>query len=189
LGVYLDNAFDSPKNGSKLGTQVAIDLIPAKIFVELTKPARLTTIYNKTNDISKIYSEKRVWGMTEGRVYGMAIDDAPRWRMGIDSKDRDPGMLVFSDQAAELFSPHSVLGPFSLWKRLTGQYRARFGDIVIDEAYQLGDRVYVTRAHIGTHAGQSTATARWRATQREIFDVSSGAVGLGFGGVLFFLRG
>jgi hypothetical protein len=130
-------------------------------------------VFSAANDIDLIWQSRRYWGMTEGAVYGARLPAdtfAQRLRAMISRKQ---GMVVFQGQAAELFHAHEVEGAYSGLKRLLGQEKAGFGDIVLDEAVKEGNTIIVTRAHIATaaevqHAGQSTAWAAARLWGRRL---------------------
>ena len=141
-------------------------------------------IYTTQNDINKIWDTQRVWGLTEGAVYGMPFPNAPRWRTMVNPHIRDPGDIIFKDGAASLFKPHEVWGPFSGIKKLVGQQKSDFGDIVFDQASRDGSVITVTAAHIGSHAGQSQLWAASRLWGRRSLDIAMDAgfiVGVGYG--------
>jgi hypothetical protein len=112
----------------------------------------------------------------EGSVYGMRLPNAPRWRTMIDPPTNDPGTIIFKGNAAELFTPHEVWGPFSGLKRFLGQRKAGFGDIVFDDAYKVGDRIFVYETHLGSHAGQLSSEAAKRLWQRRAFDLTTDGI-------------
>jgi hypothetical protein len=116
-------------------------------------------VYNATDDFGKIVASGRVWGQTEGSVYGMRSANAPRWRTMANPATRDAGTIIFEGDAASLFHPHPVEGPYSGLKRPLGQQKAGFGDIVIDQFTRSGSTLRVTSAHLASHAGQSTTWA------------------------------
>ncbi len=118
----------------------------------------------------------------------MRIPNAPRWRTMIDTPVEDVGTITFRGKAADLFKPHEAVGPFSGLKRLLGQQKAGFGDIVFDDAYKVGNRIFVYEAHLGSHLGQSTNCAAARLRGRRSFDLGlDGAiiVGVGAGGYYY----
>lgn len=89
--------------------------------------------YNITDDFEKIVISGRVWGQTEGAVYGLPTHQWWRgWVSRFDMPTRDPGVLVFVDDAATLFKPHPIQGPYSFVKSIFGQRKADFGDIIIE---------------------------------------------------------
>jgi len=147
-------------------------------------------VYTVQEDIGKIWSSQRVWGQTEGAVYGMRIPNAPRWRTMIDTPKRDPGRIIFKGDAAKLFKPHEVWGPFSGMKRLFGQQKAGFGDVVFDQAFRNGNQIIVTGAHLEKHAGQSTVWAVTRLWGRRSLDVGlDGVIIVGVGaGVVYVVN-
>jgi hypothetical protein len=144
-----------------------------KAIRNVAVPARVRVVYSSQQDIGKIWGSQRAWGQTEGSVYGMRVPDAPRWRTMINPRTRDPGTIVFKENAAELFASHKVWGPFSGLKYLFGQQKAGFGDIIFDEAYRSGTRIFVYEAHIGGHAGQSSTLAAARLWSRRAFDIGA----------------
>jgi hypothetical protein len=74
---------------------------------------------------------------------------------------RDPGNIIFEGQAANLFHPHPVEGIYSGLKRILGQQKAGFGDIVFDASTSSvsGNTLIIRNAALGSHAGQSTSMA------------------------------
>lgn len=106
----------------------------------------------------------------------MEIPNASRMRTMIDPPTRDPGTIIFRGNAAELFTPHEAWGPFSGLKRLLGQQKAGFGDIIFDDAYKVGNRIYVYEAHLGPHAGQLSTEAAKRLWQRRAFELTTDEV-------------
>ena len=83
-------------------------------------PGNATRVYHITNDFEKVVSSGRAWGQTEGSVYGMRIPNASRLRTWMKSTVRDQGIVIFEDEAANLFKPHPFEGPYSLLKRALG---------------------------------------------------------------------
>jgi RHS repeat-associated protein len=127
-------------------------------------------IYNVTDDFSKVVSSGRVWGQTEGSVYGMRSANAPRWRTMADTPFRDPGTIIFEGQAAGLFKPHPVEGLYSGLKRALGQQKAGFGDIVFNPASSTvrGNTLIIRNAYLSPHAGQSSSWAAKRLWGRRL---------------------
>jgi len=134
------------------------------------KPAK--NIYLKTADTEKIIDSLRVWGQTEGSVYATEYANASRLMTFIDVKKVDVSLIHMTGDAAKLFKPHEVTGIFSGIKRLTGQYKAPFGDIIITEggySYNATSKVLtIDKATIGSHAGQSTGEALKRLWGRRL---------------------
>lgn len=142
-----------------------------------------TQIFTKTNDFSKILSSGRVWGQTEGSVWGMTSENASRWRTWIGSKTRDPGTLIFEGNAAKLFRPHPDEGWFSGIKRLLGQQKAGFGDIVFEESSMTllpNNTLVIREAALATHAGQSTEMALMRLWGRRLA-IEPAPIAVGYG--------
>jgi hypothetical protein len=148
-------------------------VVPASVKGSSETPGN-RTIYTVTADISKIAESGRVWGKTEGTVYGMAVDNAPRWRTSLGNKKVDPGKIVFEGQAADLFSKHPVEGIYSGIKRLVGQYKAPFGDIAFNKSTMSfdGSTLVIRDADVVPHAGQSTLTALSKLWTRRTLDAS-----------------
>lgn len=147
----------------------------------LDAPRGAREVFTAQEDIGKIWSSGRVWGQTEGSVYGMTTPNASRLRSMIDTPIVDPGTIIFRGNAAQLFKPHEVVGPFSGIKRLLGQQKAGFGDVIFDDAYKVGNRIYVYEAHVGSHLGQSTNFAMSRLWTRRIVIDGTLDVGVGIG--------
>ena len=154
-------------------------------------PKAAPKIYSVQGDIGKILESGRIWGQTEGSVYGMTYRNAPKWKSMSKSILEDPGVVVFEGQAAGLFKPHPIDGGWGAMKSGLGQYKAKFGDIVFTEAPivtrlpngQL--QLVVHSAEVGPHVGQSMIFAYGRLwTRRGIDLASTGAVAtlLGIGG-------
>ena len=127
-------------------------------------------VFTITDDFGEICSSGRIWGQTEGSVYGMRVTNAPRWRTMANVPSRDPGMIVFEGQAAALFRSHPVEGIYSGLKRVLGQQKAGFGDIVFDTATATtsGNTLVIRNAYLGVHAGQSSAMAAARLWGRRL---------------------
>jgi hypothetical protein len=132
----------------------------------------LNAIFTKQQDISKIWSSGKVWGRTEGSVYGMSIPDAHWMRTMINPAKRDPGTIVFFGEAADLFNPHEAIGPFSGLKRILGQHKAKFGDIVFDDAVVFGNNIFVDKAHVAPHV-RSHLLAYSKLWTRRSFDIGT----------------
>lgn len=130
-------------------------------------------IFSGANDIQLIWSSRRYWGQTEGAAYGARLpvtNFLQRMKAMIGKKE---GLVIFQGQAAKLFSAHKVEGGYSAMKRLLGQHKAGFGDIVFDSAIKQGNTIVVTKAHLATaaeiqHAGQTTGWALARLWGRRI---------------------
>ena len=122
------------------------------------------------DDFEKVVASQRVWGKTEGSVYGMAEANAPRWKTWIDRPGADPGRVVFTGKAAEAFKRHEVWGAYSGLKRLLGQHKAGFGDLMWapENAVRVGNTLFVSEVQLGAHASQSTAWAAARLWGRRL---------------------
>lgn len=124
-----------------------------------------------TDDFDKVAASRRVWGSTEGSVYGMADENAPRWKTWIDAPGADPGRVVFTGKAAGAFRRHEVWGAFSGLKRILGQYKAGFGDLTWapENAVRVGNTLYVSEVQLGAHVSQSATWASARLWGRRLF--------------------
>ena len=130
-----------------------------------------TAIYTTIkDDFQKVVESGRVWGQTEGAVYGMAKPDAARWRTMLGELGEDPGRVVFTGRAAEAFHKHEFEGVFSGLKRLLGQHKSGFGDLAWDpkNAVRMGDTLYVSDVQLAMHAGQTEAKALARLWGRRL---------------------
>jgi RHS repeat-associated protein len=143
-------------------------------------------VYNVTDDFSEVVSSGRVWGQTEGSVYGMGSANAPRWRTMADPPVRDPGTIIFEGQAASLFKPHPIEGVYSGMKRLLGQQKAGFGDIVFDPSTSIlrGNTLIIQNATLGPHAGQTSLQAARRLWGRRLLLDAPITAGTGYAGYL-----
>lgn len=91
-------------------------------------------IVTAQNDMDKILGGKRIWGRTEGRVYASHREmDGVIDKLRTGVHDKKEGTIIFSGDTAALFKPHEVKGLYSAYKRIAGQQRGPFGDIVIEE--------------------------------------------------------
>lgn len=136
-----------------------------------------TQIINRTEDFTQVVNSNRLWGMTEGAVYGLS----ERGGIAMTRKmTQDVGSVVFKGEAAALFRPHEIRGIFSAIKTFSGQYKASFGDIVWNpqSAVRLGNTLSVTSASIGAHAGQNSAWAAARYAGAYLMDVGLTMVGV-----------
>jgi RHS repeat-associated protein len=144
-------------------------------------PTATKVVYTVTGNIDEIASSGRVWGQTEGSVYGMASEGAPAWQTLRGARASDDGVLVFEGQAAELFKPHEIWGPFSGLKRGLGQLKAGFGDIAFDpsKAIREGNRLIIREGTLAPHMGQSCGKAAARLWGRRALDlgIDAGAAG------------
>lgn len=105
----------------------------------------------------------------------------------LDPPTNDPGTIIFRGNAADLFSPHEAWGPFSGMKRLFRQQKAGFGDIIFDDAYKVGNRIFVYEAHVGSHLGQSTNWAAARLWGRRSLDIGlDGVIIVGVGAGAYY---
>jgi len=148
---------------------------------KLDDVASSRTVYNVTDDFDDIVTSRRVWGQTEGSVYGMRQANAPRWRTMAEPPVRNPGTVIFEGDAAKLFKPHPFEGPYAGLKRMLGQQKAGFGDIALDSFTRSGNTLRVTSAHLVPHAGQSTrwAAARLWGRRLVIEPAATATVGIG----------
>ncbi|MEM6258611.1 MAG: RHS repeat-associated core domain-containing protein [Planctomycetota bacterium] len=149
-------------------------------------------IYTETNNLNTIARDGRVWGSTEGSVYGMKVPNAPRALTMANSKNWDAGTIIFEGQAATLFRPHEVHGFFSGLKRLLGQQKAGFGDIAFDKstATLIGNILIVRNAKVVAHAtsNQSASQAASRLWARRAFDYATIGVPAGSAGLIAYDR-
>jgi|GEM_PF-5561676 len=137
-------------------------------------------IYSQVDNFNKIADDGRLWGQTEGSVYGMDTPNASRLRTMMDPKVADPGTIIFEGEAADLFKRHPIEGPYSGMKRAMGQHKAGFGDLVWDEADTVrdGNTLIVRKATLDPdHAGQPNADAAKRLRDRQIFENAIPIVG------------
>ncbi|PRP90408.1 eCIS core domain-containing protein [Enhygromyxa salina] len=149
-------------------------------------------IFSGANDIELIWQSFRYWGQTEGAVYGARTPVTTFWQRMKAMIGKKEGLVVFQGEAAQLFKAHAVEGPYSGMKRLLGQHKAGFGDIMFDEATRQGNTIIVTRAHIATpaeiqHAGQPTTWATARLWGRRLTLEPLAAAGLASGGVMVYM--
>jgi RHS repeat-associated protein len=150
-------------------------------------PSRL---FSMQGDMGKIIRDRRIWGMTEGRVWGTTKLGAGAARTGKLLGDLpEMGQRVifeFQGEAARVFRPVRVWGIFSGLKALGGQRATGLGDVRLDafeapSAFDLATLSYrsiVTGAEVlaGKFAGQSAAKAWTRAAWPVLFDMSSNLV-------------
>lgn len=112
-------------------------------------------IFSGANDINLIWGSQRYWGMTEGAVYGARLPVNTFWQRMKAMVGEKEGLVVFQGDAAKLFHAHEIEGGYSMMKRLLGQHKAGFGDIVFTEASKHGNTIIVTKARIDPmHAGR-----------------------------------
>jgi len=169
--VLVDDAIYNRHLSENLGGSGVLMLLPMpKAFGGARAPHN--QVITVTEDISLIRASGRVWGQTEGSVYGMTTQGASRARTMANAKVRDPGTIVFEGQAASLFRPHPVEGWYSGLKRLLGQQKSGFGDIVFSAESAAWNAQAATltiqQAQMGTHAGQSTLRALSRLWGRRL---------------------
>jgi RHS repeat-associated protein len=86
-------------------------------------PSRLFHVTDAA--LEDIQASGRMLGKTEGSVY--AAEAGATWT-GAGAR---ANKIVFEGEAAALFRPHPVFGPWSWMKQLGGQYKAGFGDLEI----------------------------------------------------------
>lgn len=143
--------------------------------------ASRTTTWTLQGDREAILESRRIWGKTEGSVYGMDTPNLPTWRAtGGGTVSPNSAIFRFSGEN-NIFQPHEITGPFSLIKRLLGQSKAGFGDIAFEEATQIGTRIVAgneipiynltgVRLLPGEFAGQGATWAASRLWGRRILD-------------------
>ncbi len=177
--------------GAVLGLAKGVKLLRGGDVV-LNNHGAVQKFYNKTNDIDLIESSGVFFGRTEGSVYAMNRPNASNLLSGADPKERNPGMMIFEGQAAELFSKHKIEGAFSGLKRAAGQYKTKFGDMQFDTSTMDvreidGLKTLVIRnAQIVPHSDLSIKTGRhWlnaymspaqKVMTRRAFDYSTTAI-------------
>ncbi len=133
-------------------------------------------LYTIQADSQKILQSGRIWGMTEGCVYAMDTMEET-WRATGGGKGADRAVFKVP---VELFKPHPVHGPFSLIKRLLGQYKSVSGDIAFEyySKDQRKDGMPVYELHncsLQEHQGQSKMQAKSREYGRIALDVALAA--------------
>jgi hypothetical protein len=148
-------------------------------------------IFSAVRELEAIWVSQRYWGMTEGSVYGAKMPVTTwqeRLKAGLLGMRRE-GTVVFQGDAAKLFHAHEVEGPYSAMKRLLGQQKSGFGDIIIESAVKEGNTIIVTQARLaaGEHAGQTTAWATARLWGRRLVLEPLAAAGVASGGVYVYL--
>ncbi len=135
-------------------------------------------LYTIQGNSKEILKSGRIWGMTEGCVYAMdTMEETWRATGGGQGTDR----AVFK-VPVELFELHPVHGPFSLIKRLLGQYKSASGDIDFEyyskDQRKDGTPVYeLYNCSLQEHLGQSKMQAKAREYGRIALDV---ALSIGF---------
>ncbi|MFO0946238.1 MAG: RHS repeat-associated core domain-containing protein [Planctomycetota bacterium] len=159
---------------------------PAANFLSGTgSPPRL---YSAQNNVDDILNSGRIWGQTEGSVYA-GTNPRTDGLAGYLANTREPRpgdvAFIFEGQAASLFKPHEITGPFGLIKRLGGQHKGGFGDIQLNSWTRgANGEVIVTQAELlaGEHAGPAlwgVFSKGQRLAGRRIFDATAaGVVGL-----------
>ncbi|WP_408098021.1 hypothetical protein ACJVC5_03600 [Peredibacter sp. HCB2-198] len=148
------------------------DLLKLSKLIKPRNPPLL--LVTRQDNVDDILNSKRIWGSTEGSVYGAAKPAETamdKLKTGVHG-DKE-GTFIFTPEAAALFKSHEVTGLYSGIKRAAGQYKGPFGDIIIEEAKRImvngRPHIIVTKARraAGTateklHVGQSTARAEAR---------------------------
>lgn len=148
------------------------ELLKLSKLVQPRNPPLL--LVTRQDNVDAILDSKRIWGSTEGSVYGAAKPAETaldKLKTGVHG-DKE-GTFIFTPEAAALFKPHEVTGLYSAMKRAAGQYKGPFGDIIIEEAKRImvngRPHIVVTKARraAGTadevlHAGQKTSQAEAR---------------------------
>lgn len=149
----------------------------------LASRASSNATYTLQGNREAILESQRIWGQTEGSVYGLDTPNLPSWRgTGGGTVGSDSAIFRFSGEN-NVFQPHEVTGPFSLIKRLLGQSKAGFGDLAFEEAAQIGTRLVKgneipiyeltgVRLLPNEFAGQSATWAASRLWGRRILDVA-----------------
>ncbi len=113
------------------------DLIRLSKLIRPTNPPML--MVSRFTNAEKILESKRLWGKTEGAVYSSprpAETFSQHIKSGVIRK-KDQTTFIFTPQAAALFKPHEIEGIYSGYKRLVGQHKGPFGDIIIEEHSQM----------------------------------------------------
>ncbi len=117
-------------------------------------PTGASRIYTLTNNFDDVVSSERMWGQTEGAVYGLPSKQF--WKGSINPKLNDPGVVIFKGQAATLFEPHRPIGLLSLFKRSLTQHKTGLGDVMFDmsTASRRGNVLIVRNAEMGANLGR-----------------------------------
>lgn len=136
-GISPDDAKFAEAALKKLYKQESLtpeELIKLSKLVKPSNPPLL--VITQQSNISSILESNRIWGSTEGSVYAStkpivtAVDKFKTGHMG-----NSEGTFIFTPEAAGLFKPHELEGLYSGLKRVAGQHKGPFGDIII-EAYE-----------------------------------------------------
>lgn len=181
--AFIESASAQLKAGNALTEAQALRI--ATLVNRVGSQTRL--IFSAANDIKLIWKSSRYWGQTEGAVYGARMPANTLWQRLKAMIGKKEGMVVFQGQAARLFQAHRVEGGYSAMKKLLGQHKAGFGDIIFENAVKEGNTIIVTRARLATaaevqHAGQSTAWAAARLWGRRLTLEPLTAAGMASGG-------
>lgn len=146
--------------------------------------------YTLQGNAIDILRSERIWGMTEGGIYGMANNSFGRIRDyiratggGVQGGRLGDAAIFEIPGTANLFRPHEGIGPFSLLKRILGQRKAGFGDIVFDSVEQLASqtikgievpayRLIGAKLLEGNFKGQSASWAASRLWGRRALDAT-----------------
>jgi RHS repeat-associated protein len=147
------SAGHDPLHGATLG-MFAVGAVSGAGRLALSRRRRPTTIYSVQQNIQEIRGSGRVWGQTEGVVWGMGSEGrSSRWRAMIEPRLRtpiDPGVVVFEGSAAALFQPRPISGIWSGIKNVLGQHTTGFGDVVFNRktTEMVGRRLVVREATV-----------------------------------------
>jgi RHS repeat-associated protein len=92
-----------------------------------------TSIYTTQGNVADIVRSGRIWGQTEGRVWGTPVLGGGPMRTGKMLRDLPPVgervIFEFTGETLGVFRPHAVWGPFTAWKAFAGQHITELGDL------------------------------------------------------------
>ena len=129
-------------------------------------------IIHQTKAFEAVRQSARLWGKTEGVVWGLSSRGGRSMiGGGVD------GAIVFEGQAAQQFIRRPIEGLWSAMKNFQGQYVTRFGDLAWNKAAAVtsthGGRqaLTVTEAQLVPHSSQWASRAAWNYWSTKFWDV------------------
>ncbi len=118
-------------------TNVVIDLIVTNFLywaspTPPTKASPPAQVFHRTDAPLENIHQVRLVTRTEGSAYASSKPATEIYESGIPA-GKGKNLIIFEKDAVRQaqFHPHPIEGPYSLWKRVGGQYKAGFGDLEI----------------------------------------------------------
>ncbi len=158
------------------GAYNALVEVFSSIFSRNKTPTRL---YHTTNaSVEDIYLSGRIVPKVEGSVFAAdTLYTGSEGALSTGLLKQGKSTIIFQGEAAEMLRPHPVEGPFSLMKRLGGQYKAGFGDLELVESELINSNTLLVKEMKLVEPFQEPFIGQSRLWGRRLLDLSIVPVG------------